>query len=299
MIYTIKSNCLSLSASTDGAQLWSLADATDGTEYLWQGDPAVWPRRAPIMFPFCGRLLHDRYCGPDGTFYSSAVHGFAYLSQHFLARRTADTLSFSLTDTPQTRALYPFSFRLTTSYALWKNTVRCTLRVENTGTVPLPFNTGFHTGYRCPFLRGTTAEEYALRFEKPETPLWLRHDKTGIRTGEEKPLFENKSRLPLCDGFFETSYFVKGLVSSFVELSSPDPLRAVRVFFREFPYLGFWSKPGKLHFVCIEPWNGLPDSYLTGGGTLYDKEQIRLLAPQSSYAASQVIEILNPAFFKA
>ena len=35
--------------------------AADGTEYLWNGDPAYWTGRAPNLFPYVGRLTNDRY----------------------------------------------------------------------------------------------------------------------------------------------------------------------------------------------------------------------------------------------
>ncbi len=43
-----------------GAELASILDKGTGREYLWQGDPAVWPHKAPVLFPVCGPLLGDR-----------------------------------------------------------------------------------------------------------------------------------------------------------------------------------------------------------------------------------------------
>ena len=45
-----------LSAAVDpmGAQLLSLQ--LDGCEYLWQGDPRFWARRAPVLFPIVGAI---------------------------------------------------------------------------------------------------------------------------------------------------------------------------------------------------------------------------------------------------
>ncbi len=44
-----------------GAQLHSLRRRKDGYEYLWQGDPAIWPGQAPILFPIVGSLAEERY----------------------------------------------------------------------------------------------------------------------------------------------------------------------------------------------------------------------------------------------
>lgn len=43
-----------------GAQLLSIR-ASDGTECLWQGDPAYWSDRAPNLFPYVARLTEGKY----------------------------------------------------------------------------------------------------------------------------------------------------------------------------------------------------------------------------------------------
>ena len=50
MLYTIGNGRLTVAASSLGAQLWSVCSG-DGTEYLWQGDPAYWGDRALTHFP--------------------------------------------------------------------------------------------------------------------------------------------------------------------------------------------------------------------------------------------------------
>ncbi|MBQ2308518.1 MAG: aldose 1-epimerase family protein, partial [Clostridia bacterium] len=47
-LITIKNEHLTATVSTLGAELQSLCDK-DGKEYIWQGDPAVWSGRAPIL----------------------------------------------------------------------------------------------------------------------------------------------------------------------------------------------------------------------------------------------------------
>ena len=75
MIYTIQNESLTVRVEDLGAQLSSI-QPPDGTEYLWQGDPDIWARRAPILFPFIGRLRENTYC-LDGLPYAISTHGFA------------------------------------------------------------------------------------------------------------------------------------------------------------------------------------------------------------------------------
>ena len=53
MICTIENENLEVRINSLGAELWSIVDKNDGTEYLWQGDKELWARRAPNLFPHC------------------------------------------------------------------------------------------------------------------------------------------------------------------------------------------------------------------------------------------------------
>ena len=50
MLHTIGNASLKVTASEAGAELWSIL-GSDGTEYLWQGDPKYWKDRALNIFP--------------------------------------------------------------------------------------------------------------------------------------------------------------------------------------------------------------------------------------------------------
>ena len=56
MQYTIENEYLRLTADTHGAEAVSVISKADGAEMLWCGDPAVWGRHAPILFPYTGKL---------------------------------------------------------------------------------------------------------------------------------------------------------------------------------------------------------------------------------------------------
>ncbi|NMA65127.1 MAG: aldose 1-epimerase family protein, partial [Clostridiaceae bacterium] len=75
MVYTIENDRLKLQINSLGAELWSIVDKKDGTEYLWQGNKDLWERRAPTLFPHCGRLKNDKYIYENKT-YKSELHGF-------------------------------------------------------------------------------------------------------------------------------------------------------------------------------------------------------------------------------
>src|ERR1700712_2863869 len=62
-----------------GAQLSVLRDVT-GRELLWQGDPAIWAGRAPLLFPIVGTLADGAYRlgkGASARHFELPRHGFA------------------------------------------------------------------------------------------------------------------------------------------------------------------------------------------------------------------------------
>ena len=60
MLVTIQNESLTVKIDSTGAEPASIRD-TAGTEYLWQGDPEIWGRRAPLLFPIIARLKDGQY----------------------------------------------------------------------------------------------------------------------------------------------------------------------------------------------------------------------------------------------
>ena len=90
---TIKSEYLTVVISTMGAELQSVK--YDEKERLWQGDPAFWSGRAPILFPVCGSLRDKKYVY-GGKEYSLPQHGFARRSEFNTESVSENKATFSL-----------------------------------------------------------------------------------------------------------------------------------------------------------------------------------------------------------
>ena len=76
MDYQLKNNFLTVTLSDQGAEIQSVKDVNSGREYIWQADPKIWGRHAPVLFPVVGRLKDDQYTY-DGKTYHMGQHGFA------------------------------------------------------------------------------------------------------------------------------------------------------------------------------------------------------------------------------
>lgn len=61
MRHTIENEFLTVTVETKGAELVSVVDKATGAEMMWDGQKDVWPRRAPILFPYCGKLNGGHY----------------------------------------------------------------------------------------------------------------------------------------------------------------------------------------------------------------------------------------------
>ena len=61
MNYTIKNNMLEVKISSKGAEIQSVKGRHSGYEYIWQADPKIWNRHAPVLFTIVGRLKDDEY----------------------------------------------------------------------------------------------------------------------------------------------------------------------------------------------------------------------------------------------
>ena len=160
MTYTLSNDLLTVSIQDAGAQLCSVRSA-GGTEYLWQADPAVWGRHAPLLFPLIGRLQDSQYT-LDGRAWSISTHGFARDAQFQVSEQGPTALSFQLEDSEETRRVYPFSFVLTVTYTLEGSRLTKAHRVENRSAVPMLYELGGHDGFRTPLEPGETMADYAV-----------------------------------------------------------------------------------------------------------------------------------------
>ena len=104
----IKSDKITVAIDTFGAHLKSVKD-TNGTEFMWHGDPDVWGGTAPVLFPICGSLKGDKYTH-NGKEYSMLQHGLAKRNEFSVENHTDNEITFLLVSDEKTKEQYPFDF---------------------------------------------------------------------------------------------------------------------------------------------------------------------------------------------
>ena len=135
-VVTLKNGELTAAIDAMGAQLTSFA--LGGKEYLWQADPAVWGKHAPILFPIVGSIRDGKAESAQGEV-TLGRHGLARDYEHAVVAQSEGSVTFELADSEETRSAYPYAFKLNMTYELTgPASLTQTFRVENTGDVDLP-----------------------------------------------------------------------------------------------------------------------------------------------------------------
>jgi galactose mutarotase-like enzyme len=246
--------------------------AAGGRELLWDGDPAFWAERSPILFPVVG-WTRGGVARIGGRTYPLGLHGFARRKAFRLQDHGAAHVSLVLEEDADTLAHYPVPFRLVVTWRLAPASIRVELRVENTGSGPMPFAIGVHPGFRTP----AGSEGCAVLFEREENPLVPLIAPGGLIGTTHRRVPVEGTRLALGGDLFASDALVfVGARSRWVDLVDPGGSK-LRVAFENMPNIVLWSRPGA-GFLCIEGWSGLgdPEGF---EGDLFEKPGMIVLAP--------------------
>lgn len=270
-----------LVAESLGAELQSLV--IGGKEWLWNADPAWWPRHSPILFPTVGKSRNDRI-QVDGAFHTMPQHGFARDMEFVLDEKNSGdtTLCFRLYDSGETLQTFPFPFELGIVYTLQPKGVHVRYELFNPGNRTLPFALGAHPAFLLP---DKGFQDLRLRFSEEES--FERHLlKDGLFNGEAENLGIGKE-LGLSGPLFDKDAIVlKNIRSRKIELTGPvgthGGASVLEMQFGGFEDLGIWTKPGCDRFLCLEPWHGHADSS-EGPDDLMQRAGVHQLEPGKTW----------------
>lgn len=280
-----------------GPSTLSLAPWAGGRLLSWHidGAPVIhWPANAnwdrpalvrggnPLLFPFLARHRVDgelgRWRDAGGVVRDLPMHGFAR-DLPFDAKVDPDGrgVRMTLTDSPQTFAMYPFNFRFEAAYRLvGERTLEVALTTDNTGTTALPWYAGHHFYFALPHaLRGATTLELprsARRHQLPDGQI------SAPEAGETTYLLDDP-RIYDCFHCLQQTPPTKP-----VRMVTPDLKRVITIDLARpgsIPWYAVTTWTEKLassDFHCVEPWLGLPDAIHNGYG-------LRWLAPGATESA--------------
>ena len=258
MLTTIQSKELNVTVSDRGAEMQSIK-SSDGTEYLWQGDPAYWTSHAPNIFPYVARLTEGKFLY-NGATYGFGNHGLVRYADLTVTDRTPDSVTYQLVSDEHTLRQYPFPFRYTMRYQvtgrrLWMHTT-----VDNTGDRRMYFAVGGHPGFNVPLEAGLSYADYCVEFDEVSAPYRiLLADSGAVTPVQERYALESGRRIPLSHRLFDHDAIVLHHMAKTATIKAEKGSRRVTVHYPDFRYLGLWHKPNTdAPYLCVEPWTSLP-----------------------------------------
>src|SRR5438270_2108188 len=248
---------------------WSVG----GAELLWPGDPAVWPAVAPILFPVVGWTRGGRV-RVGATEYALGLHGFAAGMEFAVAELGEGLARLFLGDSDETRALYPFAFRLEIEYRLSPAAMEVGVSVENTGSGAMPYAVGLHPGFRWP-LAGSDAP-HRIVFAEPERPEVPVITRDGLFSPRQRPVPLEGTILRIAPDLFAEEALCFLDIASRTLLYDSGAGQGLLISRENFPHVALWSRP-PTPFLAVEAWTGHgdPENF---DGDLFDKPSMIVLA---------------------
>ena len=285
-VITLSNGVLDVQISTFGAEIISVKKG--GKERIWQGQEGVWSGHAPILFPFCGRLVNTQYKIGGKTIENVPIHGYAKRYDFEVVSEEKTSLSLLLQSSEEIRKIYPFNVDFRVFFKLDGDALKVYYMVENNDEKLAYFSVGCHEA----FALDGGLDGYFIEFED---------DKDFITsTGLKSNMLSNfKYNLPLKNGalalknslfsddeiereggvYATGSILCENIKSKRVNLLKGDK-KVLSLYYNDFANLVLWTEKNA-PFIAIEPWNGLPDMIDTDGN-LETKKGILTVEPKGA-----------------
>lgn len=257
----LKNECAEFTAAICGAKPLSLI--ADGREWLAG-------YISPILFPVVGRVLNDEHIY-NGKTYNMPLHGFAQKMDFIVEELTDTSVSLVLEANDETRAMYPFEFRLKVKYTLDGRKLTTSYTVQNTGENTMYYGIGSHIGFNITLPK----EDYELIFNSD-----LENNSELTIRGNDPDL---KNKVPLEGGkvAIKTEYFEQGAViignhkATSYRLINKKEKTQITYNSTDFEYITIWSDVVS-PFLCIEPWT-YSGGHIKIKNTLSETKEISVL----------------------
>ena len=284
MLRTLQNNILKITLEDRGAELKSIAELGDGTEYLHDGDPTWWKYSSPVLFPIVGKLVNDKYLA-EGKEFELPQHGFARTSNFKCIHEQEDEITFQLEWDEDTLEVYPYKFILEIAYVLRENRVEVFWTVKNVDEKKLYFSIGAHPALKCPIVEGENFEDCYLKFNAEENSERILLLPAGVLSHEKVPTLSGKEFNLNYEIFKGDALIFDDLKSDKISICSRKSSKKITLMAKGFPFWGIWTpSKGGAPFICLEPWHGHAD-FADFQGDISEKDGIYGLNPNQTFDA--------------
>lgn len=248
----LKKNDVEISVKEKGAELVSVK--IKGKEFIWNKEK-VWAKSSPILFPFIGQLLDNKYIYDNKEYIINTRHGFARDMIFNIVQEGDNVLKCTLNYTDETLKIYPFKFILEVVYEILdNNSISMKFIVYNKDEKAMYFSVGSHPA----FLLEDDFSSYYLQIEDKKDLEY--YELEGLRYPNKKLSLGVSDRINIDDEIFKKNdtLIFDGNISNKTIIKSDKYTRSVEITHKNYPYLAYW-KALKVPFICVESWYGITD----------------------------------------
>lgn len=250
-MFKIHNEIFCLTISNLGAELEELC--VNNINILWKRSE-LWNEQSPILFPIVGNLK-DRYYIYNEKKYEMAAHGFLKNLVFEPVRIEQSLITLKSVFTEETLKQFPFQYEFYITYALILNKIKIKFEIKNLEEKPMFFSFGFHPGFDLGRLEKLLGKGFYLEF----SPLQVQSVQFNPHFVEKIESFNLPSKTTLTN--FSKVLAVKKTACyqglNQIDLSGENNTLRMN---HNLSHTAFWQKnPEDPQFLCIEPWNGLPD----------------------------------------
>ena len=280
-MHVLENEFLKVTIADAGAELSSVVDKESGLERLHDGNPEIWNRHAPILFPFVGKVVGGTYRIDGKEYEMKTQHGFARDMEFECVEKSETCVVHKLLPTEDTRKIYPYEFELTVTHELNPNNPRVLdvkWEVKNNSEDKMYYFIGGHPAFTTVEEDPMAKEEYYLKFSGCDFIEYFGvSDITGFATPQDtKMVALDNGYLKFNDDVYITLIFDDYKFDK-VSICRPDKTPYVTMECSEFTSYGIWAKKNG-NFICLEPWAGRTDD---DGFTGNIDEKIGVIALES------------------
>ena len=288
----LENEFLKVSVADAGAELSSVIDKESGLERLHDGNPEVWNRHAPILFPFVGKVVGGKYRIEDKEYEMKTQHGFARDMKFEFVEADDNHVVHRLLPNDDTRKIYPYEFELLVTHELDAENPRILnvkWDVKNNGNDKMRYFIGGHPAFTTVEADPKAKEEYYLEFVGCDI---IEYFGVSSESGFATP--QNVTTVVLENGLlkFNDDVYITLIFDNYkfdkVRICRPDKTPYVTMECSQFTSYGIWAKENG-NFICLEPWAGRTDDH-EFSGTIDEKIGVNVLEAGESKIIQHSIE---------
>ena len=101
-MFILENEVLKVQVAEKGAELQSIVNKIFDIDYLWNGNPALWAKHSPFLFPIIGNLKNNTY-SYLGKSYQLPRHGFARDMDFEVEKQSRQEIVFLLKSNSETK----------------------------------------------------------------------------------------------------------------------------------------------------------------------------------------------------